>query len=79
MLFWLAEALGVPERRLVLGFDAVVAIENKGARQCAAFRRSIPWLEIENRLATWPYGLANKARIRIAVGFRWGAVKTYKN
>ncbi len=38
MLFWLAEALGFDTDKLDAAYDAVIAIDAKGARQCAALR-----------------------------------------
>lgn len=47
MLFWLAEASGVSENRLVSAFEAVIAAEPKPAKRCAAFRNCVAWGDIE--------------------------------
>ncbi len=49
MLFWLAEAAGVPEARLRTAANAVCATDS-GPEQCGALRLVIPWTVIESRL-----------------------------
>lgn len=66
MLFWLAEALGVQEHSLQVGFDAVIGTPEKGARQCAALRRCIPWSEIERVLNNWHYSRFDRSKITLA-------------
>ncbi len=66
MLFWLAEALGAQEHRLAAGFDAVLGIPEKGARQCAALRRCIPWTVIERGLNGWQYNRVDRYKIKLA-------------
>lgn len=50
MLFWLAEAVGVPDAQLDAAFKAVVESKPRGASQCGALRKVIPWDEIETRI-----------------------------
>jgi hypothetical protein len=69
MLFWLAEALGAQEHGLTTGFDAVLNTPDtpgKGARQCAALRRCIPWSEIERGLDNWQYIRFDRSKILFA-------------
>jgi hypothetical protein len=66
MLFWLAEALGAQEHGLKTGFDEVVGISEKGAPQCAALRRCIPWSEIERALDNWQYSRFERSKIMLA-------------
>ena len=66
MLFWLGEALGMETEKLDVAFDAVTDTDVKGAPQCAALRRELPWEIIENKLTDWPYSWADCLRIRIA-------------
>lgn len=68
MLFWLAEALEVDSRRLEEAFEVVLDIEAKGAPQCAALRREVPWEVIEHQLSVWPFGMIDRLRIRVAAG-----------
>lgn len=66
MLFWLAEALDASEHCLAAGFEAVLDIPEKGARQCAALRRCIPWAEIERALNSWQYNQVDRYRIKLS-------------
>ncbi|MEX3314981.1 hypothetical protein [Sulfitobacter sp. PS-8MA] len=66
MLFWLAEALDAKERCLAAGFEAVLDVPQKGARQCAALRRCIPWTVIENALGNWRYNRIDRCKIKLA-------------
>jgi hypothetical protein len=66
MLFWLAEALGVQEHCLAAGFQAVLDVPEKGARQCAVLRRCISWAEIERGRIGWQYNWADRCRIKFA-------------
>lgn len=50
MLFWLAEAVEVPEAQLDAAFAAVVKVKPRGASQCGALRKAISWDEIEARI-----------------------------
>jgi len=44
MLFWLAEAAGVSDNLLELGFQSALRNRDRsGGTQCAAFRRAISW------------------------------------
>lgn len=65
MLFWLAEACDIARPKLELAFEAVAQVERKGARQCAALRRTIPWSEIERGLNSWRYGWMDRCRIEL--------------
>ena len=69
MLFWLAEALGVEEPRLDVAFTAVTEIDVKGAPQCAALRRALPWDTVEHQLSLWPYGMIAHLRIGAVTGW----------
>lgn len=62
MLFWLAEALELPAQQLDRAFADVQAANNRGAAQCGALRRAIPWSDIEAALASRPFGPMAKAR-----------------
>ena len=50
MLFWLAEAVTIPEDTLEQAFIAVLAAPKKNASQCATFRKLVSWGNIEVRL-----------------------------
>ena len=62
MLFWLAEALGLPDEQLDRAFSEVQASNRRGAAQCAALRRVIRWRDIDAALASLPLGPIAKAR-----------------
>jgi hypothetical protein len=49
MLMWLAEAAGVPRARLMRAL-AAAARGSSAASQCAALRREIPWLVVEESI-----------------------------
>jgi len=66
MLFWLAEALELPEDILDAAFKAITSIEAKGAQQCAALRNHIPWGILEQRLTTRHKKFSDIVRIKIA-------------
>lgn len=55
MLFWLAEALDISDETLEGAFDVVVAAPDWNASQCAAFRKLVPWEDVEALLSagTW--------------------------
>ena len=65
MLLWLSEALGADQGSLEAAFNAVVAIPNKGAPQCAALRNFLAWEEVSVLLKAYPYKLSSKARMRV--------------
>lgn len=50
MVFWLGEALGVPDARLRAAYAAAKRVRPHHARQTAAIRREIPWRVIEARI-----------------------------
>lgn len=50
-LLWLAEALGEEQDTLHRAVEAIEAAGTKGAAQCGAFRRVIPWTRIEELLS----------------------------
>ncbi|WP_417259351.1 hypothetical protein [Celeribacter sp.] len=50
MLFWLTEAVEVPNDTLEHAFEAVVSAPHKNASQCAALRKMVPWDDVEARL-----------------------------
>lgn len=50
MVFWLAEASGVPDRRLLAAFECAVQAEANCARQTAAIRKVIPWGRVHAEL-----------------------------
>jgi hypothetical protein len=52
MLFWLAEAAGVPKTDLEYAFDAVIAAKPNPAIRCAALRKEITWGDVEHCLRT---------------------------
>lgn len=63
MLFWLAEALGMPTETLDTAYTATIQAPSKGAAQCAALRRVLPWVDIEAALASnKPKSWATKAK-----------------
>lgn len=64
--FWLAEALDAKERCLAAGIEAVLDVPQKGARQCVAQRRCIPWTVIENALGNWQYNRIDRCNIKLA-------------
>ena len=67
MLFWLAEALDLPEIQLEAAFETVTNQSSKGARQCAALRDVIPWHDIEAALDHRKYGKLDRLRIALAL------------
>lgn len=52
MLFWLAEALDMPETDLQRASHSILAAPAKGASQCKALRQIFPWAAIAAQLAT---------------------------
>ena len=60
MLFWLAEALALPDAVLDRAYQDIVAAPKRGASQCAALRRIIPWVDIEAALLARPKGVLGK-------------------
>lgn len=62
MLYWLAEALGLPEADLERAYREVLAAPKRNAPQCAALRRVLPWAMIEDALLRRPYGPIAKLR-----------------
>ncbi|MBM2321021.1 MULTISPECIES: hypothetical protein [Marivita] len=54
MLFWLAEALDIPEVTLDQAFVAVTSAPARNASQCAAFRNVVPWEAIESTIGLRP-------------------------
>ncbi|MFT2721980.1 hypothetical protein ACMT4L_18475 [Deinococcus sp. A31D244] len=50
-LLWLAEALGEDPDTLRHGVEVIRAAGPKGAAQCGAFRKVVPWERIETLLA----------------------------
>lgn len=50
-LIWLAEALGEEPRVIEAGIDAVRRAGPRGASQCGAFRKVVPWSRIEELIA----------------------------
>lgn len=50
MLFWLAEATGVPQGPLGRAYGAVRAASKHPASQCRALRRVIPWEMVAEHL-----------------------------
>ena len=66
MLFWLAEALEMPDARLTLAYSAIIAAPYRGSSQCGALRKVIAWPEIENALANRNLGAI--AKLRALVG-----------
>jgi hypothetical protein len=56
MLFWLAEALRLPEADLAKAYDAVLAAGPNGASRCRALRQVFPWTKIEAALETTASG-----------------------
>ena len=51
MAFWLAEAVGVPDRLLSGAHAAAVAAPANGASQCAAIRKFTPWEAIQREIS----------------------------
>jgi hypothetical protein len=41
-------------------------VPEKGARQCTALRRCIPWNEIERDLNSWQYNHIDQCKIKLA-------------
>jgi len=64
MLFWLSEALGAPEAQIGRAFDAVVKAPRKGASQCPALRKILPWHVVEELLKEKRYTLAQQLKIK---------------
>lgn len=54
MLFWLAEALGLPETDLERAYQDILAAPKRNASQCAVLRRVFPWEVIEAALPPAP-------------------------
>lgn len=69
MLFWLSEALSAPEAQLDKAFDAVLKAPSKGASQCAALRRILPWHVVESRLKRKKYTLSEKLQVKVSTLF----------
>ena len=66
MLFCLAEALDSEQDQLNAAYQAVIAIEAKGAQQCAALRHEIFWEDISHHLLVRHYGLIERPNIQVA-------------
>ena len=66
MLFWLSEALGAPDAQLESAFQAVVDAVPRGAPQCAALRRVLPWHRVETLISCYRYSPMHKMRIKAA-------------
>ena len=49
MLFWLAEAAGVPKDTLMRAEDEALAAQPVMPAQCAAIRNEIPWVLVRER------------------------------
>ncbi len=64
MLFWLAEALNLPEAELDHAFLAVTKAPRRNASQCAALRKVFPWEVIEHALP--PATLARRILSRLS-------------
>ena len=54
MLFWIAEAPGLPEADLDRAYQDILAAPKGNASQCAALRRVFPWEVIEAALPPAP-------------------------
>ena len=54
MLFWLAEALGLPKADLDRAYQDILAAPKRNASQCAALRRVFEWHVIESALPPAP-------------------------
>lgn len=54
MLYWLAEALALPDVDLDRAYQDVIAAPKRDASQCAALRRVFPWHVIEAALPPHP-------------------------
>lgn len=65
MLFWLSEALGANSVQLETAFDAVVRAPRKGASQCAALRKTLPWSEVEKLLKQYKYTAIQRLTIKL--------------
>ncbi|MDR6219225.1 hypothetical protein [Deinococcus soli (ex Cha et al. 2016)] len=50
-LLWLAEALGEDSETLRRGVEVIRAAGPKGAAQCGAFRKVVPWERIQELIA----------------------------
>lgn len=62
MLFWLAEALGLPDSDLDRAYSDILAAPKRNAPQCAALRRVFPWSVIEEALPKPPRGTFAKLK-----------------
>jgi hypothetical protein len=62
MLYWLAEALGLPDTDLDRAYQDIIAAPKRNAAQCAALRRVFPWATIEEALLKRPNGIAAKVK-----------------
>lgn len=70
MLFWLSEAIGASDMTLERAFGAVTQADTKGASQCAALRKILPWHDVARALASYNYSRLQRPRIQIsAFGF----------
>lgn len=54
MLFWLAEAIDVPAAVLESAERAILNAPSRNASQCAAFRKIVPWQDIESAVRCKP-------------------------
>lgn len=66
MLFWLCEALGVESGKLDRAFCAVEAARPKGAAQCGALRKEVPWELVEEVIQMHSYSAIARLRIKLA-------------
>ena len=64
-----SEALSAPEAQLDKAFDAVLKAPSKGASQCAALRRILPWHVVESRLKRKKYTLSEKLQVKVSTLF----------
>ncbi len=62
MLYWLAEALDLPDDDLDLAYHDILAAPKRYASQCAALRRVFPWSSVEQALLKRPIGKMAKIK-----------------
>lgn len=60
MLFWLVEALALPDAELARAYQDILAAPNRSAAQCAALRRGFPWDVIETALPAPKAGIFHR-------------------
>jgi ASC-1-like (ASCH) protein len=53
MLFWLAEAVGVPKAKLLEAKASTLRARTR-SMHCGILRRAIPWIDVAQRIATAP-------------------------